>query len=87
MCIYYSYKDIVNVKEINTSSLKLNKRKVRLIRTSRLRGWYTGTYIEIANTKRGYINKNGFEDYYGICTKVRGTEITGSRALKRPLPD
>ncbi|KAH6667704.1 hypothetical protein B0J14DRAFT_658488 [Halenospora varia] len=27
-----------------------------------LRGWYTGTYAEIANTKRGHMDKNGFKD-------------------------
>jgi hypothetical protein len=27
-----------------------------------LRGWYTGIYTEIANTKRGHMDKNGFEN-------------------------
>ena len=30
--------------------------------TSRLRRWYTGTYAEIADTKLGHMDKNGFEN-------------------------
>ena len=62
MCIRYGHEDVADVEETNALSSKSNKRKVRLIRTSRLQGWYTGTYAEIANTKRGYMDKNGFED-------------------------
>ena len=62
MCIRYGHEDVADVDETNAPSSKSNKRKVRPIRTSRLRGWYTGTYAEIANTKRGHMDKNGFED-------------------------
>jgi hypothetical protein len=31
-------------------------------KTNILRGWYTGIYIEIANTKQGHIGKNRFEN-------------------------
>jgi hypothetical protein len=53
---------VADVEETDGPSSKSNKRKVRPIKTSRLRGWYTGTYAEIANTKRGHMDKNGFED-------------------------
>ena len=62
MCIRYGHEDVVDVEETNTPSLKSNKRKVRPIRTSRLRVWYTGTYAEIASAGRGHMGKNGFED-------------------------
>ena len=62
MCIRYGHEDVADMEETDAPSLKSNKRKVRPIKTSRLRGLYTRTYAEIANTKRGYIDKNGFED-------------------------
>jgi Fungal protein kinase len=62
MCIRYGYEDVADMDETDAPSSKSNKRKVRPIRTSRLRSWYTGTYAEIANTKRGHMDKNGFED-------------------------
>jgi hypothetical protein len=42
------------------SESKPIKRRVRPTKTSILRGWYTGTYAEIANMKRGHMV--GFED-------------------------
>ncbi|KUJ16854.1 uncharacterized protein LY89DRAFT_697190 [Mollisia scopiformis] len=52
MCIRYGYEGVVRQK--------LN----RLLRpkTNILRGWYTGIYTEIANTKQGYMGKNRFEN-------------------------
>jgi len=41
---------------------RAKERKMRLATRSRLRGWYTGTYAEIFNTKRGHMDKTGFED-------------------------
>jgi serine/threonine protein kinase len=48
MCIRYG--------DEGMSGQKPNKR-MRL-KTSILRGWYTGTYTEIANTKQGHMDKN-----------------------------
>jgi len=50
MCIRYGHEEVADVEGTGP------------IKTSRLRGWYTGTYAEIANTKRGHMDKNGFED-------------------------
>ncbi|KAF7951951.1 hypothetical protein EAE96_007248 [Botrytis aclada] len=52
MCVRYGYED--------TDRPKLNK-LIRL-KTNLLRGWYTGTYTEIANTKHGHMDKNRFEN-------------------------
>jgi hypothetical protein len=62
MCICYGHEEVAEVEETDAPSSKSNKRKVRPIKMSRLRGWYTGRYAEIANTKRGHMDKNGFED-------------------------
>ncbi len=51
MCIRYGHEDAGHLLV-----------KPKPLSTSRLRGWYTGMYSEIANTKRGHIDKNGFED-------------------------
>lgn len=37
-------------------------KKTRPSATSRLRRWYIGTYAEIADTKLGHMDKNGFEN-------------------------
>ncbi|PQE34074.1 serine threonine- kinase sgk2 protein [Rutstroemia sp. NJR-2017a WRK4] len=52
MCVRYGYE--------GTGRPKLNK-LIRL-KTNLLRGWYTGTYTEIANTKHGHMDKNRFEN-------------------------
>ncbi|OAF59020.1 hypothetical protein VC83_06149 [Pseudogymnoascus destructans] len=36
------------------------RQRTRPLATSRLRRWYTGTYAEIADTKLGHMDKNGF---------------------------
>jgi hypothetical protein len=46
--------------EAAAPSSKPSKRRVRPTKASLLRGWYTGTYAEIANIKRGHMG--GFED-------------------------
>jgi hypothetical protein len=51
MCIRYGYE--------GTGGRNPNK-EIRP-KTSILRGWYTGTYTEIANTKQGHMGKNRFE--------------------------
>lgn len=61
MCIRYSHKKASNrLKTARANKSKPNKRRVRLAKTSILRCWYTRTYAEIANIKRGYIV--GFKD-------------------------
>ncbi|PQE24972.1 serine threonine- kinase Sgk2 protein [Rutstroemia sp. NJR-2017a BVV2] len=51
MCIRYGYEGIGRQK-LNT---------LMRPKTNILRGWYTGTYTEIANTKQGHMGKNRFE--------------------------
>ncbi|KAG9242164.1 hypothetical protein BJ878DRAFT_536067 [Calycina marina] len=51
MCIRYGYE--------GTSR---QKPKVMRPKTNILRGWYTGMYSEIANTKQGHMGKNRFEN-------------------------
>jgi hypothetical protein len=38
------------------------KPNVIRLKTNILRGWYTGRYSEIANTKQGHMNKNRFKN-------------------------
>jgi hypothetical protein len=51
MCIRYGYEDMVRQK------LDMPLRP----RTNILRGWYTGTYTEIATIKHGHVWKRRFE--------------------------
>ncbi|PVH67286.1 hypothetical protein DL98DRAFT_604249, partial [Cadophora sp. DSE1049] len=39
-----------------------SSKKARKFAKSRLRRWYMGTYAEIADTKLGHMDKNGFEN-------------------------
>ncbi|PQE09263.1 serine threonine- kinase Sgk2 protein [Rutstroemia sp. NJR-2017a BBW] len=48
MCIRYSYEG-------------MDRQKLMRPKTNILRGWYNGTYTEIANTKQGHMGKNRFE--------------------------
>ena len=52
MCIRYGH--------VNIDDRQARKRTGPLV-TSRLQQWYIGTYVEIANTKLGHMDKNGFE--------------------------
>ncbi|KAG9237290.1 hypothetical protein BJ875DRAFT_533004 [Amylocarpus encephaloides] len=56
-----------------------DRRRVRPAKTSILRGWYTGTYTEIANTKRGHMV--GFED----ITAEFSPEFCGLKDLAEEL--
>ncbi|KAH8683381.1 hypothetical protein BGZ60DRAFT_427820 [Tricladium varicosporioides] len=65
ICIRYGHEVVGGREKTREEKAKPNeskatKRKVRPTKTSILRDWYTGTYTEIANIKRGYIV--GFED-------------------------
>jgi hypothetical protein len=51
MCIRYGYEGTGRQKP-----------KVMRPKTNILRGWYTGIYTEIANTKQGHMDKNRFEN-------------------------
>lgn len=62
MCTRYGHEDVADVEETDAPGSKSAKKRVRPIGTSRLRDWYIGMYAEIANTKRGHMDKNGFED-------------------------
>jgi len=57
MCIRYGYE--------GTGGRKPNKQTRP--KTSILRGLYTGTYTEIANTKQGHMGKNRFETVVAEC--------------------
>jgi hypothetical protein len=52
MCIRHGYE--------GTGGQKPNK--LMRPKTNILRGWYTGIYTEIANTKQGHMDKNSFEN-------------------------
>jgi serine/threonine protein kinase len=52
MCIRYGY----------GGTGRQNPKKVMRPKTNILRGWYTGMYTEIANTKQGHVVKNRFEN-------------------------
>ena len=60
MCIRYGYEDVGETSGPLRSTSR--KTRARPISTSRLRGWYTGTYAEIARNKLGDMDKNWFED-------------------------
>jgi len=53
MCIRHGYEGM--------GRQKVNK--VMRSKTNILRGWYTGTYTEIANIKQGHVVKNRFENF------------------------
>jgi predicted transcriptional regulator len=53
MCIRHGH-DAVDDRQASNKSKPLA--------TSRLRRWYTGTYAELAETKLGHMDKNGFEN-------------------------
>jgi hypothetical protein len=59
MCIRYGH-DVDMEETATPSASKPNKTRVRQMKTSRLRGWYSGTYTEIARNKLG--DMVGFED-------------------------
>ena len=52
MCIRYGYE----------GTGRQNPNKLMRPKTNILRGWYTGMYAEIANTKQGHMGKNRFEN-------------------------
>ena len=52
MCIQYGYEGKGRQKP----------NKLMRPKTNILRGWYTGIYTEIANTKQGHMGKNRFEN-------------------------
>ncbi|KAH6667784.1 hypothetical protein B0J14DRAFT_675777 [Halenospora varia] len=53
MCIRHGYVDMDDGHA---------RKKTRSLATSVLRDWYTGNYRQIANTKLGHMDKNGFEN-------------------------
>jgi len=61
MCIRYGHEEAGDrLEAIGANESKPNKRRVRLVKASMVRSWYTGTYAEIANIKRGHMF--GFEN-------------------------
>jgi hypothetical protein len=52
MCIRYGHVDMDDGH---------SRKKSRPLTTSALRDWYTGNYRQIASTKLGHMDKNGFE--------------------------
>jgi len=56
MCIRHGHNDVRDGQ---------GSKKTGPLVTSRLRRWYTGTYAEIADTKLGHMDKNGFENVIG----------------------
>jgi hypothetical protein len=61
MCIWYSYEEAGDrLEAAGANESKSNKRRMRLVKASIVRGWYTGTYAEIANIKRSHMV--GFEN-------------------------
>jgi Fungal protein kinase len=80
MCIRYGHEEAGDrLEAAGTNKSKPNKRRVRPVKTSILRGWYTGTYAEIANTKRGHMV--GFED----VTAEFAPEFCGLKDLAEEL--
>jgi hypothetical protein len=75
MCILYGHEDVADVEETNAPSSKPNKKKVRPIRTSRLRGWYTGTYANLILFPRTSSNQR--QRTYRAIQKIKG--IRGQR--------
>jgi Fungal protein kinase len=60
MCIRYGYEDTGN--GVETAARGEHRKRARPTTTSILRDWYTGNYSQIANTKLGHMDKNGFEN-------------------------
>jgi hypothetical protein len=80
MCIRYGHEEAGDrLEAAGANESKPNKRRVRLAKTSILRGWYTGTYAAIANIKRGHMV--GFED----VTAEFAPEFCGLKDLAEEL--
>jgi hypothetical protein len=66
MCIRYGHENPSDLSGLSGAAglgmPKMNKKKITT-KTSILRGWYNGSYAEIANIKRGHMV--GFEDITG----------------------
>jgi hypothetical protein len=67
------------LEAVGANESKSNKRRVRLVKASIVRGWYTGTYAEIANIKRGHMV--GFEN----VTTEFAPEFCGLKDLAEEL--
>jgi hypothetical protein len=82
LCIRYGHEEAGDrLEAAGANESKPNKRRVRPAKTSILRGWYTGTYAEIANIKRGHMV--GFED----VTAQFAPEFTNLKDLAEDLRD
>jgi regulator of extracellular matrix RemA (YlzA/DUF370 family) len=82
MCIRYGHEEAGDrLGAAGANESKPNKRRVRPAKTSILRRWYTGTYAEIANIKRGHVV--GFEDVTAEFTP----EFTNLKDLAENLRD
>lgn len=80
MCIRYGHGGAAQgLGSAETNGSQPNKKRIRPMKTSILRGWYTGTYAEIANTKRGHMV--GFED----ITAEFSSEFCGLKDLAEEL--
>jgi len=78
MCIRYGREEAGDRLD-GANESKPNKRRVRPAETSILRDWYTGTYAQIANIKRGHMV--GFED----VTTEFAPEFCGLKDLAEEL--
>jgi hypothetical protein len=83
MCIRYGYEDVGEISGPLRSTVK--KIRTRPISISRLRGWYTGTYTEIARNKLGDMDKNGFEDIVAEFAPQFETQKQLARELRSAL--
>jgi len=82
MCIRYSHEQAGDrLEAARANGSEPNKRRVRPAKTSILRGWYTGTYAEIANIKRSHMV--GFED----VTAEFSPKFTNLKDLAEDLGD
>lgn len=80
MCIRYGHEKASDLSEADSQGeSKSSGRKMRAMKTSILRGWYTRTYAEIANIKRGHIVK--FDDI--IAELGRGFAVSKDLAELR----
>jgi hypothetical protein len=81
MCIRYDHENVGGLEEAAMPRSKPNNKRVRPAKTNILRGWYTSTYAEIANVKRGHMV--GFED----ITAEFDLELANLKDLAEDLRD
>jgi hypothetical protein len=83
MCIRYGHEAVRKTSPPRWSETK--RRRTRPTSTSRLQGWYSGTYTEIGRNKLGDMDMNGFEDIVAEFAPQFESQMQLARELRSTL--